>query len=640
MQAGHVEVNHGVLDYDKRSDESDFQDRHIPVDFSANDVSLLLKYVAGNGITQESYHLDAGVHDLRLVRGPADHPDGPPVEGYIQAAVDFTRNATYLRSLQLTAHSRGSADRVLNVTGELDDFSRPRWKTSVQGELDLKLMEPALGYPFTPEGIAKLNLAAVGQEGEFRIDGTVHADNASYIGTGVVARGVGLDARVHADPLRLQITNVTARLKAGGQMDGEVLLDHWIAPLAGAPAMQAVVEPAKHEKKGKIHEKAAPPVVVAKVDTDLHTNGKVNANFRDVTLDTLLDMVSQEPFKRLGLDARLNGLSTAAWNNGDVNTLAMTTKFDMSPSTKRVAGEAPTSGVIDGTYQQRNGSVDLRNLQVNLPASQVSAHGQFGAYPMTSPTGISVEFHSRDLDEFDTIFTALGLTRDGKTGTSALPIDLDGQADFKGTWTGSLVDPHLAGDLQASDLSVELPAKDKDGQPEVVHLDSLDATGSYSAARIAIDHGQIKHRRCIDQRGRNADRNDCAVDEIAGHSSVRHEFRSARKSACERRKRRRAGAFFRETTSRFRAFERAGCCGWPYQNIERQRMGAIGQWRFVWRATDANARRRKVCRRDAATFVGDDEQCRGFGDGLGHLRSALAAIQSGRAWHRNRHRED
>ena len=159
LQAGHVEVKHGVFDYEKRSDESDFQDRHIPLDFSANDVSLLLKYVATNGVTPESYHLDAGVRDLRLVRGPAGHPEAPPVEGYIEASVDLTRNAVYLRSLQLTAHSKGSADRVLHVAGELVDFNRPHWKTSVQGELDLKLMEPALGYPSTPEGIAKLNLS-------------------------------------------------------------------------------------------------------------------------------------------------------------------------------------------------------------------------------------------------------------------------------------------------------------------------------------------------------------------------------------------------------------------------------------------------------------------------------------------------
>ena len=37
--------------------------------------------------------------------------------------------------------------------------------------------------------------------------------------------------------------------------------------------MQAA-EPAKREKKGKSHEPAK-PVVAVKVDTDLHTNGKV-----------------------------------------------------------------------------------------------------------------------------------------------------------------------------------------------------------------------------------------------------------------------------------------------------------------------------------------------------------------------------
>ncbi len=203
LQASHVAVNHGSFDYDDRADANDFQNRPIPVDFEANDVSLLLKYVAGNGLRPESYHLDAGVRNIRLFRGTTAHPDAPPVEGFAQVSLDFTRSAVYLRSLDLTAHSKGSADRVLRIAGELDDFSRPRWKASVQGELDLKLMEPALGYPFTPEGIAKLNLAAAGQQGEFRIDGTVHTDNASYIGTGEVARGVGLDAHIHADPLRL-----------------------------------------------------------------------------------------------------------------------------------------------------------------------------------------------------------------------------------------------------------------------------------------------------------------------------------------------------------------------------------------------------------------------------------------------------
>ena len=265
LQAGHVEVQHGLLDFDDRSDEvDDFQDRHIPLDFGANDVSLLMQYHAGNATSLENYHLDADVHDLHLSRGPGNHPEAPPVQGQIQASVDLTRNAVFIRSMQVTAHSKGSRDRQLNIAGEFQDFTHPHWKATAQGELDLKLLEPATGYPSTPEGIARLNLSAQGQPGEFRIDGTVHADNASYIGTGVVSRGVTLDAHVHADPSHLQITKVTARLKTGGQLEGDVLLDHFLElsgeqlqvglHLAAGEAAQRGVEPLLPDvERGDLH---------------------------------------------------------------------------------------------------------------------------------------------------------------------------------------------------------------------------------------------------------------------------------------------------------------------------------------------------------------------------------------------------
>ena len=166
--------------------------------------------------------------------------------------------------------------------------------------------------------------------------------------------------------------------------------------------------------------------------------------------------------------------------------------------------------------------MDLRNLQVNLPASQISAHGQLGAFPMTSPTGIAIEVHSHNLDEFDNVLRDLGLTRDGKTGRAALPVDLDGQADFKGTWTGSLVDPHLAGNLQATNLSIELPASNGAAQPRLLHWDSLDATGSYSAARITIDHGQLRH-------------GDATINLDGTLTATEHPRRNHRASLCSMR---------------------------------------------------------------------------------------------------------
>ncbi len=82
----------------------------------------------------------------------------------------------------------------------------------------------------------------------------------------------------------------------------------------------------------------------------------------------------------------------------------------------------PAAGLVDGTYTQRDGAVDLRKLDLHTPASQLEAHGHLGAYPLTSPSALAVDFHSRNLGEFDTVLRDLGLTRNGKTGTAALPV--------------------------------------------------------------------------------------------------------------------------------------------------------------------------------------------------------------------------
>jgi translocation and assembly module TamB len=95
--------------------------------------------------------------------------------------------------------------------------------------------------------------------------------------------------------------------------------------------------------------------------------------------------------------------------------------------------------------------------------------------------------------------------RYGKSGAAALPIALAGEGEFHGNWTGSVLDPHLAGAAKAAQVAIEMvPAPATTGtaqagtsaapgaQPGFVHWDSLQATGSYSAARIAIQHGILR----------------------------------------------------------------------------------------------------------------------------------------------------
>jgi translocation and assembly module TamB len=494
LRAGHMAVTQGMLHYEDLAAAFDAQNRYIPLDFDVKDVSVTVTYNPAKGKDAESYRIELGARDLNLVRGSVGHPTAPPVQGFIEAKVDLTRNAAYLRWMRITARSKSVPDRDLDFSGSVVDFASPYWQANVIGELDMRLLESLTGYPNTPEGIARLTLAGQGVAGQFRIDGTVHAAGASYIQPGVNAKGVDFDAHLHADPEHLFITSVVAHLHTGGQVEGEVLLEHWLPQLPGTAVLQAPSQPPARSVATRTQEKStAAPAPLHHAPLVLFTNGKVSAHLKNVTLDTVLDIVSADPFRRLGLDTLLNGPTTAEWTHGDVQTLSVNATLNMSPSGRPAANEAPVSGALDGTYFQRDGSVDLRRLQAVLPASTVEAHGRLGAYPLSSQSTLSLDFQSHNLGEFDTILRDLGLERNGTAGTAALPVSLAGQAEFHGMWTGSMVDPHIAGKLHATNLSVEMPPNPNDPSraPQHVSWDSADATGSYSAARISIDNGKL-----------------------------------------------------------------------------------------------------------------------------------------------------
>jgi translocation and assembly module TamB len=498
LKASYVAVEQGVLDYDNRAASFDFQDRHIPLDFAASDLSLRMAYVPGTALNPEFYRIEAGVRDLNLARGGSAKPGNaasPEVHGFFQATVELTRTTATLRSLRVTASGHGIKDRTLEISGVLEDFAHPRWQAKAAGELDLRLVDPITGYPFAPRGLAHLDLTGAGEAGSFRADGSLHVEDGSYIGTGVVATGFRLDARLHADPEQLLVNSIVLRLRQGGQIAGDLALAHWLPTLPGAASLRSGSR-ANGKSRGARSQPALPvKPPPASDEITLPVNGKVTAEFKDVALDTLLEMLCDPPFQHLGFDSRVNGPAGALWINGDNRTLSVSALFALSPPAQAAQGKVPASGLIDATYTQRDGAVEMRKLELNTPASQLAANGHLGAYPLTSPSAFAVEFHSSNLGEYDTVLRDLGLSRNGKTGTTALPVALTGRMDFvNGFWAGSLVDPHLSGDLKATQLGVELAAisTTNSSQPQFLHLDSVEAFGRYSAARIDLAHGVLR----------------------------------------------------------------------------------------------------------------------------------------------------
>ncbi len=478
MRAGHISVEQGILHYDNRAASFDYQDRYAPLDFEANDVSVLLRYLPAAKGAPATYRIQAGASDLNLFRA-APRGKSAPVYGTLEATIDLERARLLVRSLRLTAHSAENKDRSLEVSGDVEDFTHPRWQVRAVGDLDMRLLDPMTGYPDAPEGVAHLDLAAGGQAETFHIDGPVHIDGGSYIGEGVIARGFTLEAQVHADAKRLSIGQIVARLRQGGEIEGSVDLEPWLPSLTAATVQPSAAGAGSAAVDRNTLVRSAPWIIPV--------TGKVNAEFKSVALDTVLEMVVPPEYQHLGLDARLDGTAVATWFNGEGRNVSVTANFGLSPSAQTPAGEAPTTGVIDATYTQSNGGVDLRKLELHLPASELEAHGALGAFPATSPSTLSVDFHSHDLGELDTALRSLGFKRNGKAGTAALPLALTGQADFLGTWTGSLMKPQIAGSLKAMQIALEMPAASGNrGQPQFMRMDSIEVAGSYSPAQIAI----------------------------------------------------------------------------------------------------------------------------------------------------------
>ena len=158
MRAGHIAVEQGMLHYDNRAAAFDFQNRYAPLDFEANDVSVLLRYLPAAKGTPETYRIEAGAADLNLSRA-APRGKSTPAHGALQATVDLERARLLLRSLRLTAHSSETRDHTLEISGDVEDFTHPRWQARVVGDLDMRLLDPITGYPDAPDGIAHLDLA-------------------------------------------------------------------------------------------------------------------------------------------------------------------------------------------------------------------------------------------------------------------------------------------------------------------------------------------------------------------------------------------------------------------------------------------------------------------------------------------------
>src|ERR1700743_1064519 len=241
------------------------------------------------------------------------------------------------------------------------------------------------------------------------------------------------------------------------------------------------------------------------------SRGTIRAKLRGISLRTVMAMVAPREYNELGFDTVASGDGTVDWT-GDASDLAARANVTFVPSANTPAGEVPMSGMLDATYFQKNGSVQIKQLQAQTPATKIEISGGLGVYPISRPSTLQANLETTNLAEFDQALSALGVAAHGKKGVQALPVHLQGQAQFQGTVSGSLPDPDVKGHLIASNFDLLMPAETTGPSPavanaastlahpeasppaapeRVIHWDSLEADAEYSTQLIAVQQATL-----------------------------------------------------------------------------------------------------------------------------------------------------
>ena len=456
-------------------------DRNVPLDLQAHDTSVHLNWVpdAENAMSPThaigsasamsaranapgSYRVQVSLGDLAF----AQHKF-PPVPSRLDASLLLFHDSVQLDSLRLTA-----LDQTLTLRGKLTDFVRPVWQAQVAGQVDLRVLAPYVGLPFTRSGVVTVHSAITGKAAEFNATGDLASNAIHYQDPVVDAQTAAFSARFKADTKQLLVSEIRTRLPQGGEVDGEFQFDNW---LDNTP-VRAVREQLRREHKSW----PAP-------------TGLVRANLKNVSLDTILIMLAAPPYRHLGLDTIVNGPATAMWTSF-AEDLAIGGQLALTPSSNPVAGEVPAQGSVDATYHADAGSVKVESMDVKLPHSRVQGQGSLGVFPVTRASEMDLDFQSTDLSEFDGVLRTLDLEQGNRIGTAALPVALKGQAQFRGELNSSWITPRVEGHVTATNIGIQVPTSNPDpnAAPTFLHWDSVDVDGLYTPASIVIHRGLLK----------------------------------------------------------------------------------------------------------------------------------------------------
>jgi translocation and assembly module TamB len=532
LKAHDVELVHGV---------ARLNDRAIPFNLAAQDLNANVHYLSAT----DRYGATIDLRDLRTQMGQE-----PEVKSSLHLEAQLGRDMAALTAFDF--HSGEHSE--LKATATLNHFANPQWQANASGSLELKQIQLLSGAEGLEAGTVELNVvghncyvaASVAQRKPRLLDrlrskreaqetaaktlppdpdcqkgyllvGSVKTHHADYVDQYVRIRDVNASAQLKVTPTQLLFSALTGRFETGGSATGELKIDNWLGEVSqDTETTSATVKGATATaNKTALAVTGSTPVSTQATGTKgVPAHAYLTVKVDRIPLRTIMLDTAPKGYGDLGFDTAINGPVKVEWGGAvaDISdTVVVDADLTLAPVGSgpmvRVGKDIPVSGRILGHYDGKREVVNVQQLALTTPESSLTANGVLGVNVGDPLTALNVNLQVRDLSEYDTLLTTLGLTGNGRTGAKAIPVNLHGTAAFQGTARGEIAKLDVKGHLQANDLEVRLgdfatpPATPVAGMGNVlkvsaapastaaqtdVHVDSLVADAEYTPAGLAV----------------------------------------------------------------------------------------------------------------------------------------------------------
>ena len=424
-----------------------WEDKKMPFDFDARDVALLLNY----SLLRRQYevHLLAGSVATRFQQYPSFAWRG-------DASLVLAKGHADISSLTMI-----SGKSEIHFAGRLQDFHNPQVTGDYHGLADLGELAPLARQAQVRKGTVQFGGKGSWSLQDFSTQGTVQGKDIEWSNGKVSMRNGRITAGYSVTPNRFHVFSIKATL-LGGDLLGDADVTNW----------QSSLEPSPVPRRSH---------VIGRVPPGSLQRGSVRLQLAGFPLLPGLEMLSSRrlPLDRLALSGRASGNVDMLWV-GSIRDAETRLSLSIAPPLKPAPGEIPVHGQINGIYRGSRNELDVSQLHLTTPASEITAAGNPAA-----ASALRFSFTSHNLREWTPLL-------EGAYGSPDLPFAIHGWAGLTGNASGKLSALSVSGNLEVYDFETVLPATERVAS-RAVHWDALSTVVQYSSNHFAAHNGSLIH---------------------------------------------------------------------------------------------------------------------------------------------------